>query len=189
LAILRLLPGKVHVRGSVILAGTDLMTLSEKELRKVRGRRIGMVFQEPRAALNPLLAIGRQLVESVRVHRSVSNKEATQRGEELLEAVGILDPGRVFARYPHELSIGECQRVLLAASLAGEPELLICDEPTSALDGLHRMHILSLLDRLRSQRRISILLITQDLRIAKEFCDRHAHLPALVRQELREERC
>lgn len=176
LTILRLLPGTAEARGVIRFKGADLLRVSEKRMRGFRGRDISMVLQEPRAALDPLLTAGRQIGESLKVHFSLSGEQARRRATELLQEVGFREPDAVLPRYPHQLSIGECQRVLLAASLAAEPALLICDEPTSALDGPHRLRILTLLDQLRERHKLAILLISQDLRLVQQFCDRHVTL-------------
>jgi ABC-type microcin C transport system duplicated ATPase subunit YejF len=179
LAILRLLPGTAVADGVIRFKGQDLFQFTQKELREIRGKEIGMVFQEPRAALDPLQTAETHLLQPLRVHRSLAGDRARQQAADLLVEVGFAEPNSVLSRYPHQLSVGECQRVLLAACLAAQPTLLICDEPTSALDGPNRLRILRLLDQLRLRHNLSILLISQDLNLLERFADRIVRFPAV----------
>ena len=175
LSILRLLPvaGRV-VDGSVRLDGTDLLRLPEHAMRAVRGGRIAMIFQEPQSSLNPVLTVGDQIAEGVRRHRGLSRRAALRRAVELLEAVGIPDPSRRASEYPQQLSGGMKQRVMIATALAGEPDLLIADEPTTALDVTIQAQVLELLERLRRERGMAVLLITHDLGVVAESAQRVA---------------
>ncbi len=174
LAILRLVPppGRITPESRILLDGTDLGTLSESELRAVRGGRIGMVFQDPMTSLNPVFKVGDQIAETIRAHRKVSSKAARDRALELLQEVGIPDPRRRLDAYPHQLSGGMRQRVLIAIALAAEPEVLIADEPTTALDVTVQAQILELLDELRQRRGLAVLLITHDLGVVAGRADR-----------------
>lgn len=176
LSLLRLIPAPGRIEpGSVLRLGeTDLLSLQGEALRQIRGRRIAMVFQDPLASLNPVLAIGEQIAETVRAHLPVSRREARARAEALLAEVGIGEPARRYSSYPHQLSGGMRQRVMLAIALAAEPELLVADEPTSSLDVTVQAQILQLLDRLRAARGMALLLITHDLGIVAGRADRVA---------------
>jgi peptide/nickel transport system ATP-binding protein len=179
LAVLGLVPppGRI-VAGSVRLDGAELRGLDERAYRAVRGARVGLVFQEPGAALNPVLTIGAQIVEAIRAHRDVSRRAARERALELLARLALPDPARRLRQYPHELSGGQRQRALLAIALAAEPELLIADEPTTALDVTVQAEVLDLLEELRRERGLAILLITHDLGVVARSCDRLAVLYA-----------
>ncbi len=176
LALLRLVPPPgVIAAGSVIrFDGTDLLTLDAPALRRVRGRRIAMIFQDPMTSLNPVFTVADQIGESVRAHRKLSKSEARARALELLQEVGIPDPVARLDQYPHQLSGGMRQRVMIAIALASEPELLIADEPTTALDVTVQAQILEVLDRLRAARGMAVLLITHDLGIVAGRADRVA---------------
>jgi len=164
-------PGRI-LAGSVRLEGRELVGLPERELRAIRGARIGLVFQEPSAALNPVLTVGAQLVEAIRAHRAVTRAEARGRALELLERLAIPDPERRLREYPHQLSGGQRQRVVLALALAAGPGLLIADEPTTALDVTLQAEVLDLLVELRDELGVAVLLITHDLAVVAEVCDR-----------------
>ncbi|HXE39332.1 MAG TPA: ABC transporter ATP-binding protein [Azonexus sp.] len=171
--IMRLLPAAGRILdGSVRLAGTELLTLSEAEMRAYRGGRMAMIFQEPATSLNPVLTIGRQIGEVLERHRALSGPAATTRMVELLRLVGIADPERRLTEYPFQLSGGMKQRVMIAIALAGEPELLIADEPTTALDVTVQAQILDLLARLQAERGMGMLLITHDLGVVARMAHR-----------------
>jgi oligopeptide/dipeptide ABC transporter ATP-binding protein len=157
--------------GRVMLDDTDLAALGRRRLDRLRGSRIAMVYQDPMASLNPLQRVGRQVVEAVRLHSDVSRGAARARAVELLDEVGIPDPAARVDSYPHELSGGMRQRVMIAMALAGEPEVLLCDEPTTALDVTTQRRIVELLTRISDERRLAIVLITHDLGVAAGLVD------------------
>jgi len=167
LAIPRLLPANAVLgdRSRILLNGADLCSLNERALRDVRGRRIAMVFQDPMSSLNPVMRVGAQIAEAITAHARVSSAAACTRAVALLTEVGIADPGARVDAYPHQLSGGMRQRVMLAMALASEPDLLIADEPTTALDVTVQAQMLELLDTLRQARGMAVLLITHDLGI------------------------
>lgn len=173
LAILGLLPDRCRVlRGSIELDDIDLVQLAETQRARTRGSRVAMVFQEPLSALNPTLQVGHQIAESVWTHRQISRQAAWNEAEELLDLVAFPAPGERLHDYPHQLSGGQRQRVMIAMALAGRPDLLIADEPTSALDVTVQAQILELLQRLRHDLDLTVLLITHDLAVIAEICDR-----------------
>ncbi|HPG26428.1 MAG: ABC transporter ATP-binding protein [Spirochaetaceae bacterium] len=174
-SILRLVPkpGRV-VAGSVRLGGEDLLGLSVTAMRRVRGRRISMIFQEPMTCLNPVVRVGEQVVEAIRLHEDVSRADARDRTRALFAEVGIPDPEARLDAYPHQLSGGLKQRVMIAMALSTRPEMLIADEPTTALDVTVQAQILTLLRELQQSRGTAILLITHDLGIVNELADRVA---------------
>jgi len=175
LALLRLVPPPGRIAGGhVRLDGADLATLEGEVLRAIRGRRIAMIFQDPMTSLNPVFTIGRQVMEVMEVHGLARGAAARARARELLVEVGIPDPDARLDAYPHQLSGGMRQRAMIAMALAGEPELLVADEPTTALDVTVQAQILELLDRLRHERRMGILLITHDLGVVAGRADRVA---------------
>jgi oligopeptide/dipeptide ABC transporter ATP-binding protein len=176
LALLRLVPapGTITTDSSIRLGETEVMSLAGDALRRIRGRRIGLVMQDALGSLNPVLTVGDQLTETLRTHFPLSRRDAKARAEALLAEVALPDPAGRLASYPHQLSGGQRQRVLLALALAGEPEVLIADEPTSALDVTVQAQILSLLDHLRATRGMAVLLITHDLAIVAGRADRVA---------------
>ena len=172
LAVMGLLrPGEAVVEGAVLLEGRDLLGLGQDELRRLRGRRLSMVFQDPAAALHPYYPVGKQIVESVRVHQRTSKRAARGRAEELLRVVGIPGPRQALDRFAHELSGGMQQRALIAMALAGEPDVLIADEPTSALDVTVQAQILELIARLQEELSMSVVLVTHDLGVVAEHAD------------------
>ncbi len=174
LSLLRLVePGEI-VGGEILFEGTDLLRLSEREMRSYRGARMGMVFQEPAAALDPVMRIGWQVAESLRIHGRMSRRDAWNEAVRLLRMVALPDPERQARAYPHELSGGMQQRVMLAIALSCAPALLIADEPTTALDVTIQAQILALLRSLRDELHLTILLITHDLRVVAENVDRAA---------------
>ena len=176
LALLRLIPPPGQIEpGSVIRVGEDdVMALDGEALRAIRGRRIGMVFQDPMTSLNPVLTVGDQIAEGIRAHFKVSRAEARERSLRLLQEVGIPDPAGRLEAYPHQLSGGMRQRVMIAIALSAEPEILLADEPTTALDVTVQAQILEVLDRLRNSRGMAVLLITHDLGIVAGRADRVA---------------
>ena len=179
LALLRLVrpPGRI-VQGAVRFEGTDLARLSEDEMRAVRGTRIAMVFQSPRTALNPVLTVGRQISRLFELHQGASRAEGRARTIEMLKLVGISEPERRARQYAHQLSGGMCQRVMIAMALATSPRLLLADEPTTGLDVSIAAQILELLRELGRRTGASILLITHDLGVVAEVCDRVAVMHA-----------
>ncbi|MGW3964550.1 ABC transporter ATP-binding protein [Amycolatopsis sp. NPDC005003] len=172
MSLLGLLPSTARVTGRAELAGRDLYALTPAELRAVRGGEVGMVFQEPMSALNPVFTIGDQLVEAIRTHQPLAAPAARDRAAELLTLVGLPDPRRRFRSYPHELSGGQLQRVVIAMAVANEPKLLIADEPTTALDVTVQAEILELLRDLRERLGTAILLITHDMGVVADLADR-----------------
>jgi peptide/nickel transport system ATP-binding protein len=173
LTILRLLPQSASVSAKrLCLHDTDLMAASERAMRSIRGRRISMVLQDPKYSLNPVITVGRQIAESYKVHSGASTREARRKALEMLEAVRIRDPERVFDLYPHEVSGGMGQRVMIAMMLIPEPELLIADEPTSALDVTVQAQLLVLIDELIRRRRMGLILISHNINLVASFCDR-----------------
>jgi peptide/nickel transport system ATP-binding protein len=174
LSLLALLPERAEFGRSsrIVFDGTDLLTLAPRELRTYRGARIAMVFQDPMSSLNPVMRVGEQIIEAIRAHRQVSRSEARERAIALLSEVGIADPGERVDAWPHQLSGGMRQRIMIAIALAAEPELLVADEPTTALDVTVQAQILELLDHLRTSRGMAVLLITHDLGIVAGRADR-----------------
>jgi oligopeptide/dipeptide ABC transporter ATP-binding protein len=166
-------PGRIEA-GEVLFQGRDLLTLSDDEMRKIRGDRIAMVFQQPQSSLNPVMKVGPQISESLMIHRGLGGKDAKSRSLELMDMVGIPDPGRRYESYPHEMSGGMAQRVMIAIALACDPELLIADEPTTALDVTIQAQILDLMKMLQRETGSAIILITHDLGVVAEMCDRAA---------------
>jgi oligopeptide/dipeptide ABC transporter ATP-binding protein len=172
LTIMRLLDQNARVtRGQIKFRGKDLMALSEPAMQQVRGNDISMIFQEPMTALNPVFSVGEQISESVEIHQLADSAEARKRALSLLGMVGIADPKRLARRYPHELSGGMRQRVMIAMALACDPDLLIADEPTTALDVTIQAQILELMRDLKKRTGAAILLITHDLGVVAEMCD------------------
>ena len=174
LSVLRLIPdppGRITA-GTVTFAGRDLLTLSEPEMREVRGGEIGMIFQEPMTSLNPVLTIGRQITETLEQHRGLSRAEAARRAQELLGQVGIAEPARRLKQYPHQLSGGMRQRVMIAIALACGPKLIIADEPTTALDVTIQAQILELMKALTRDLGIALIIITHNLGVVARYADR-----------------
>lgn len=172
-AILRLIrkPGRVEAK-RIALEGRDLMTLSEKEMRAVRGYQISMIMQDPKFSLNPVLKVGQQIMEAYQIHTKGSNAEARQKTLDMLEAVAIRDPERVFNAYPHEMSGGMGQRVMIAMMMIPDPKILIADEPTSALDVSVQTQVLDIMDKLVRERGMGLIFISHDLNLVASFCDR-----------------
>jgi peptide/nickel transport system ATP-binding protein len=174
LSIMRLVqspPGKI-VGGRLLFEGRDLLALDEAEMRRIRGNEISMIFQEPMTSLNPVLTIGRQVGEVLELHQHLGHAQALERAAEMLQRVKIPEPARRLAQYPHELSGGMRQRVMIAMALACNPKLLIADEPTTALDVTIQAQILDLMRELKQQTRAAIVLITHDLGVVAEMAQR-----------------
>jgi peptide/nickel transport system ATP-binding protein len=172
-AILRLLPpGAVMTARRIVFDGIDLLAAGEAGLRTLRGRRIGLVLQDPRFSLNPVMPVGRQIAEAYRAHSRASRREAREKALAMLEAVRIREPTRVYDLYPHEISGGMGQRVMIATMLAPDPDLLIADEPTSALDVTVAIEVLSILDAEVRRRGMGLIFISHDLDLVAGFCDR-----------------
>ena len=172
-AILRLVPRPGEIRADRLsFTGTDLLRADEATLRAVRGRRIAMVMQDPKFSLNPVMTVGRQVAEAYRVHSRASASEARGRALDMLRAVRIRDPERVYDAYPHEVSGGMGQRIMIAMMLIPDPDLLIADEPTSALDVTVQMQVLAIIDDLVTQRGMGLIFISHDLNLVASFCDR-----------------
>ena len=174
LGLTRLLPESAVVGGDIRFKGGDLLALSNRQMRDIRGGHISMIFQEPQTSLNPALAVGVQVGETLKRHRGLGAAARREKTVELLDAVGIPEPGRRIADYPHRLSGGMKQRVMLAIALAGEPELLIADEPTTALDVTTQARILELLKKIQRETGMALLFITHDLAVASQVADRVA---------------
>ncbi|WP_157218401.1 ABC transporter ATP-binding protein [Flavisphingomonas formosensis] len=172
MSIMRLLGAATRHEGAVRFEGRDLLALSEAEMRKVRGNRIGMIFQEPMTALNPVQTIGSQIAESLRLHRGLSRRDSRARALEMLSLVGIPAPERRIDEYPHQLSGGMRQRVMIAMALACDPALLIADEPTTALDVTVQAQILDLIREQARKLGAGVILITHDLGVVAELADR-----------------
>ncbi len=173
LAVMGLVPRPGHVTsGRVLLAGRDLLQLRERDLCAVRGSQVAMVFQDPLTSLNPVFKVGAQVAEAVRAHHRTARLAARARAVELLEEVGIPEPGRRADQYPHQLSGGMRQRAMIAMALAGDPAVLLADEPTTALDVTVQAQILELLARLRNDRGMAVVLITHDLAVTAGQTDR-----------------
>ncbi|MBM3583148.1 MAG: ABC transporter ATP-binding protein [Alphaproteobacteria bacterium] len=172
-AILRLLPESAAITARRLSLGDiDLLRADERAMREVRGKRIAMVLQDPKYSLNPVMTVGRQIAESYRVHAHVTGSEARERALDMLESVRIHDPNRVYDLYPHEVSGGMGQRVMIAMMLVPEPDVLIADEPTSALDVTIQAQLLRLLDDLIVRRGMALVLISHNLNLIAAFCDR-----------------
>ena len=172
-SVLRLVrpPGEVVAR-RMTFDGVDLMGLSEVDMREIRGRRIAMVMQDPKFSLNPVMTVGSQIAEAYLVHHKAAAAQARARTLDMLAAVKIRDPERVYGLYPHECSGGMGQRIMIAMMLIPDPDLLIADEPTSALDVTVQMQVLAILDDLVTQRGMGLMFISHDLNLVASFCDR-----------------
>lgn len=174
LSLLRAIPPEAGTTyaASINLEGCELMELSRRRLRSVRGGRVSMIFQDPTVALDPLFTIGGQVLETIRAHLDISRAAALERARKVLEDVGLKDPRRFLGLYPHELSGGQCQRAMIAVALSTEPEILIADEPTTALDVTVQRQILDLLLRLSREKGLALLLITHNLSLVAHLADR-----------------
>jgi len=172
-SILRLVsaPGEVTAR-RLEFDGIDLQKANEAQMRQIRGQRISMVMQDPKFSLNPVMRVGEQIAEAYRTHQKVSREEAKRRTLDMLRAVRIRDPERVVRAYPHEVSGGMGQRIMIAMMLIPDPDLLIADEPTSALDVTVQLQVLAILDDLVTQRGMGLIFISHDLNLVASFCDR-----------------
>ncbi len=172
-AILRLIrpPGIVEA-DKMELEGVDLLGRSEKDMRKVRGQQISMIMQDPKFSLNPVMRVGKQIMEAYRLHYKVSKKEAKKKALAMLEAVAIRDPARVYRMFPHEVSGGMGQRIMIAMMLIPDPKIMIADEPTSALDVSVQMQVLEIMDKLVKDRGMGLIFISHDLNLVSSFCDR-----------------
>ncbi len=171
-AIMRLLPDATMQADRMNFAGVDLLNASEKHMLKLRGARMSMILQDPKYSLNPIQRCGDQVAEAYRTHVSTTKSKAKAKAIAMLEAVQIRDPERVYDLYPHEVSGGMGQRIMIAMMLLTDPELVIADEPTSALDVTVRLQVLSILDDLVKQRGIGLIMISHDLNLVRNFCDR-----------------
>jgi peptide/nickel transport system ATP-binding protein len=172
-AIMGLTPQHAEISAKKLeFSGIDLLRLPARERRDLRGKRIAMVLQDPKYSLDPVMTIGRQIVETLRTHEKVGKAEARRRALDMLQAVQIRDPERVYRLYPHEVSGGMGQRAMIAMMLIAGPELLIADEPTSALDVTVQLEVLGILDRLVRDRGMGLIFISHDLRLVSSFCDR-----------------
>lgn len=172
MAVLDLLPSSLVVDGEILLGGENVRTMSPKRLREVRGTKAAMIFQEPMSSLNPVLTVKQQLFEALRKPKYVTNEQKHARALELLELVGINEPERRLRQYPHEFSGGMCQRIMIATALAGEPDVLIADEPTTSLDVTIQAQVLLLLKELTSHLGMAMLLVSHDLGVIAQNCDR-----------------
>ncbi len=172
-AILRLIrsPGMVTA-DKMDLEGVDLMGRTEKEMRDVRGKQISLIMQDPKFSLNPVMRVGQQISEAYRLHAKASKSEAKRKSIEMLEAVAIRDPERVYNMYPHEVSGGMGQRIMIAMMLIPNPKIMIADEPTSALDVSVQMQVLEIMDKLVKERGMGLIFISHDLNLVSSFCDR-----------------
>ena len=174
LSILKLIDESVMkiTSGKILFNKNNLLSKSEKDLKKIRGKEISMIFQEPMTSLNPVFSIGNQINEVLLIHEKLDNKVATERTIDLLEKVGIPDPQISIDKFPHQLSGGQRQRVMIAMALACRPKLLIADEPTTALDVIVQAQILKIIKSLKKEYNMSVLLITHDLGLVQDFCDK-----------------
>ncbi len=172
LAALGLLPAKAQVSGSALLEGRNLIGAADAVLDDVRGGRIAMIFQDPASALNPVLRVGTQVTEALRLHRGLAGAAARAEARRLLDIVGIPDAGQRLDAYPHEFSGGQNQRVMIAMALAGQPDLLVADEPTTALDATIQAQILDLIAMIRRETGMALVLISHDLGVVAETCER-----------------
>ena len=173
-AIAGLLPNEAKVAGEVNFDGQNLLTLGDRDLAKVRGKRIGFVFQDPARSLNPMMRIGKQVSEAIRIHTNLKGQAVTDKVIDLLRQVQLPEPETLLRRYPHQLSGGQQQRVMIAAAIAADPDLLIADEPTTALDVTVQEEILRLLISLSEQRKMSLLFVSHDLGVVRFVCNQVA---------------
>lgn len=172
LSIADLLPENIVSSGSVMLNDKNLLDMSKDELRQIKGNNIGMIFQEPMTSLNPTMKIGKQVIESLIIHKKMDKKLMKSVAISMLYAVGLEDAYEIYDKYPHELSGGMRQRVMIAMAMINEPELLIADEPTTALDVVIQKQIIELIKKINEDNNTSVIFITHNLKLVKEFCDR-----------------
>jgi oligopeptide/dipeptide ABC transporter ATP-binding protein len=178
LALMRLVPASAHISGRALLGSRDLVATSEREMRRIRGADVAMIFQEPVSALNPVFTLETQLKAAIRAHKKVSARRAREQAVELFRTVGIPDPETRLTYYPHQLSGGLCQRAMIAMTLASGAKFLIADEPTTALDVTIQEQIIQLIERLVEETGLSVLFIIHDLGVVARLCDRVAVLYA-----------
>ena len=172
-SLMRLIKDPVRIEsGEILFSGVNVLKLSDEQFRRYRGSEIAMIYQDPMSALNPIMRIGDQIIESIQLHKKISKKNALKEAISLLESVGIPEPEERANSYPFEMSGGMLQRVVIAIALSGEPKVLIADEATTALDVTTQERVLNLLNRLAAERNLSVLLITHDLGVAAQFSDR-----------------
>ena len=162
----------MHKKGQILFDGLDLLTCERSKLRKIQGNEISMIFQEPMTSLNPVKRIGWQIEESLRIHTELNKEERYQKAIEMMKEVELPDPERLYRQYPHELSGGMRQRVMIAAAMICNPRILIADEPTTALDVTIQAQIVELLKRMNREKQTSILFISHDLSLVKQLCER-----------------
>ena len=184
MAIMGLLPASAQVKGEIIFKGQPLLNLSENDYRQIRGRKIGYIFQNPLAALNPVFSIANQMIETIVLHHEMSKEDARKYAIELLDKVKIVDPERRIDDYPHQFSIGMCQRIMIAMTLSMKPEILIADEPTASLDVTTQKEILELIDELKKEYNMAMIFISHDLAVVAERCEHVAvmYLGQIVEQ-------
>jgi ABC-type dipeptide/oligopeptide/nickel transport system ATPase component len=172
LSILNLLPKNFEImKGEIIFNGVNLLNLAQPEMQKIRGKKIAMIFQEPLSSLNPLLTVGYQIYETLLTHNNISQKEAKSQSINLLKKVGFDNLEEIYSKYPHQLSGGMRQRIVIAIGISNNPDILIADEPTSSLDITSESEIIILLKSLNKNENMAIIFITHDLRLAKDFVD------------------
>jgi oligopeptide transport system ATP-binding protein len=172
-AIMGILPQNAIIEsGEILYDGKDLIKVTEEDFHKIRGKRIGLIFQDPLSALNPLMKVGNQIMEALVLSKKMAKKDAKERAMELMAAVGIPDVERRFTQYPFQFSGGMRQRIVIAIALAGDPEILICDEPTTALDVTVQAKILELINQIKKERHLSVIFITHDLGVVAHMADR-----------------
>ena len=171
LAALRLLPPHIAIDGAIEINGVDVTTLDDRSLARIRGGTVGMIFQDPISALNPIQTVGRQIGEALVLHRGLTWTQARHQARRLLDDVRVANAAERLLAYPHELSGGMCQRIMIAMALAGEPEILVADEPTTALDATVQLEVLDLLREIRRDRHMALVLISHDLGVVSSMCD------------------
>ncbi|MCS7281511.1 MAG: ABC transporter ATP-binding protein [Desulfobacterota bacterium] len=190
LSILKLLGDGFKIKtGSIIFKGQNLLSLEEKEIQKIRGRQISIVFQEPMTSLNPVIKVGEQIGEMLKIHLGLDKKTSKERAIELLRRVGFENPEKRYHQYPHQLSGGQRQRVLIAIAISLRPSLIICDEPTTALDVASEWEVLSILLSLVKEEKMAMLFITHDLHLIEKICDRIGimYLGRIVEEQKKED--